>query len=227
MDKLLATADRYTAHHAPTVREVKTGRRPEDPDYLPTDSLERLGVRFYFDTNFVDDESAAAKRLRELHREGWIGLLRTDTVDTELETASDADKRASLLAASSRYIESLGPVVLDHSRLNFSVLGSDVDEERLDRIYRILFPDSDRSDTSTGRSRRKVRDAMHLATALRYGAGASGGFITRDEDILAKAGVLATAFNDFRVYTPERALAFAERMRGRYLLRMATTPTPE
>lgn len=201
---------------------MEAGRRPEDPDYLPTHALERLGVRFYFDTNFVGDDSAAAKRLRELHREGWIGLLRTDTVDTELDAASDPDKRAALLEASSEFIESLGPVVLDHSRLDFSVLGSDEDEARLDRVYRILFPDSDRSDTSAGRSRRKMRDAMHVATALRYGAGMNGGFITRDEDIVSKAAHLAAAFNDFRVFTPEQALVFAERMRGRYLHRMAT-----
>jgi hypothetical protein len=48
---------------------------------IPLEYQERLGLRFYFDTNFITDESAEAERLRELDRDGWINLWRTDTVE--------------------------------------------------------------------------------------------------------------------------------------------------
>jgi hypothetical protein len=196
---------------------VESGRRPEDPPAIPTEALERLGLRFYVDTNFVDDPAPAAQSLRERHRHGWINLVRTDTVDTELETAQDPAKRDKLLDASSEYVESLGPVVLDNSRLDHAVLGSDDDEDRLDRVFRILFPDSMRSETSTGRARRKVRDAMHVTTAIRYAGTA---FITRDEtDLLPKAKAIADAFDGFRIMSPEDALELTERMRARYVHR--------
>jgi hypothetical protein len=181
------------------------------PEVAMIENRKALGLRFYFDVNFVTDASAAAERLRQLHADGWINLCRTDTVDTELSDAKDDDKSRKLLGGSAPYVESLGPLVFGSSRQGHAVFGNDDDEDRLDRVYRILFPDSDRRDDSTERARRKIRDAMHLATSIRDGVN---GFITWDErDLLRKAGVIAAAFRGFLVVTPEVALAFVERVR--------------
>jgi hypothetical protein len=175
---------------------------------------DRLGLRFYIDTNFVTDPSDAATALRTLYNDGWIELIRTDTMDTELRDAKDPAKRSDLLRQSNAYVESFGPLVLGHSRLDFAVLGNDDDGERLAQVYGILFPGSDRFDASMGRAGRKIRDAMHVATAIRYGAN---GLITLDgRDLLSKSEAIAAAFNDFKIMTPETALAFVQRMRGRY-----------
>jgi hypothetical protein len=184
----------------------------DDDNGMPPENLERLGIRFYFDTNFVTDTSDAATRLRQLHEEGWINLWRTDTVDTELQNAND-EKRRGLLDRSAPYVESMGVLVWDHSRWGHAIWGNDDDAERLDRVFRVLFPGSKRTDQSTGRSRRKLRDAMHVATAIRYGAN---GFITRDEaDLLARKLAIADDFDGFQIMTPEEAFAFVERARAR------------
>lgn len=186
-------------------------------DDLPPEHVNRLGVRFYFDNNFVTDDSLAAAALRRYHDEGWIDLWRTDTLDTELADAKDSER---LMNESSRYVESLGPAVWGHSRWGHSVFASEEDAKRIDHVFAILFPGSDRHDLSTGRARRKLRDAMHVATAIRYGAN---GFITRDKrDLVRKSDAIAGAFNGFRIMTPERALAFVERMKARYEARMGS-----
>lgn len=189
----------------------------ENPRRGPV-AANRLGLLFYVDTNFVDNPSPEAAELRALYQNGWLGLIRTDTVDTELGDKNDPERRAELLDASAQYPESLGPLVLGHSRLDHAVLGSDEDDERLDRVFRVLFPYGDRHATS-GRARRKLRDAMHVATAMRYGADA---FVTADhDDLVSKSDDVAAAFNGFRIMTPSSALAFARRMLHRYNVRTA------
>jgi hypothetical protein len=188
---------------------------------IPPEYLERLGMRLYFDTNFDTDDSPAAGELRRLHREGWVNLCRADTVDTELLDQQDPERRAGLLRKTADYVESRGPMVLGHSRLGACVLGSDADEHDLDLVYRTLWPESDRFDDSTNESRRKLRDAMHVATARRYGAS---GFITRDGRILAKSGALDDELDGLSVITPEDALAFARRMRHRRAARQPPAP---
>jgi hypothetical protein len=190
------------------------GATMADQDGIPIEHQNRLGVILYFDVNFVDCETRAARDLRRYHATGWITLLRCDTLDTELGDTKDGEKRQELLAASAPYIEALGPAVFGSSRLDHTVFGSDEDDARLDRVYSILFPGSDRRDDSTNRARRKVRDAMHLATAIRYGGN---GFITLDErDLLRKSHEIAKAFNGFQVVSPEPALAFVERVKARF-----------
>lgn len=179
----------------------------------------RLGLRFYFDNNFVGDRSNACEELRGLDRSGWIDLARSDTVDTELADTKDPERREQLLAESAAYWESFGPLVLDHSRLGSTVVGSADDHDRLDHVYRILFPGSDRHSAATGRARRKLRDAMHVATAIRYGGML---FVTRDErDLVSKSDAIAAAFNGFTIMLPETALALAQRMKARYDHRQA------
>ena len=60
------------------------------------------------------------------------------------------EKRRMLLDESAQHPESLGPLIIGHSRIDHSVIASDEDDERLDRVYKILFPGSDRHDDTTG-----------------------------------------------------------------------------
>jgi hypothetical protein len=153
-------------------------------------------------------------RLRELHEGGWISLARTDTVDTELGGKADDEERAELLRQSSGYIESLGPMVLGSSRWGHGVFSNKEDSNRIDAVYAVLFPASDRGDVSTKRGQGRLRDAMHVATAMRYGANV---LVTRDaRDLLRKADAIRDAFNGFAIMDPERAVAFTDRLFGRY-----------
>lgn len=162
-----------------------------------------LLLRFGIDTNFIGDASDAARRLRALEHEGWIALEQSDTVVSELERTEPGLRKILLREAASTGNVYFGPMVLGHSRLDSSVLASPDDDERIDAVFRVLFPDSERRG-------RKMRDAMHVAAAMRYGMD---GFVTRDKrDLLRKAPVIRAAFNDFPIMSPKAALAFAERM---------------
>lgn len=132
-----------------------------------------LGLGFIVDTNVIDDESPASAALRAHASAGRIRLSRTDVVDTELAGAPP-EKRAQLLQRSAELDEYLGPLVLDHSRLGYAVVGGAADEERLERVFRVLHPGGDRQKPGS----HDLRDAMHVATAIRYGAD---GFITLDK----------------------------------------------
>ena len=73
-------------------------------------------------------------RLLGLHRQGWVNVTRSDVLDTELASADEV-KAAELMTMSSEYVEELGPLVLDHSRLDHAVLASDDDGERLHAVF--------------------------------------------------------------------------------------------
>jgi hypothetical protein len=135
-------------------------------------------LTLYVDTNIVDAMDDAALSLRRLRDEGWISLQRTDTMDTELAAAPE-EKRAQLTEASASYPEAFGPMVWGQSRWDSSVFGSSEDQARLDTVFAILFPGADRMSTRGN----NVRDAMHISTAIRYGAF---GFVTRDRKLLNK-----------------------------------------
>lgn len=89
------------------------------PKYLES----RSGLLLFVDTNLIGSHDAEVRELVRLHEEGWIQLQRTDTVDTELGSKGDPDRRKELLAESAGFVESLGAFVLDHSRLDHAVLG--------------------------------------------------------------------------------------------------------
>ena len=175
--------------------------------------MSKLGLRFVLDTNAVDDESAEMAELREMWRAGWIELTRTDTVDTELAQREDPEHRAHLLSLSGEMIEQFGPVVVGHSRIGFCVWGSDQESSEWDRLWEVMCPGRERA---TAR-KNDVRDAMHVATAMRYGLNA---LITRDKGLLKKADPIKAAFNGFSIMTPAQALALAKRMLARHEYRM-------
>ena len=124
-------------------------------------------------------------------------------MDTELAGASD-EKRAELLRASAALVESMGPIVLDHSRLDHGVLGNEDDADRLSLVFKALFPGTDREMAR----RQHHRDAMHIATAIRYGAHA---FVTNETRLLKKSERIRARFNDFMVIGPTEACRIAER----------------
>jgi hypothetical protein len=142
----------------------------------------RLGIRYCIDTNVFIDRGMAedVDRLFELAADGWVNLAKADTLDTERIDGADQDLVDRRLLETAGIIELLGPRVLDHSRLDYSVLGSEADAESLDEVWEALFPNLDRS---TAR-KNHVRDAMHINTARRYGCDA---FVTNERRLLDRA----------------------------------------
>lgn len=169
-------------------------------------------MHFTLDTCAVDDESPAMQRLRTFHEQGWIRLSRTDTMDTELETAKPETKRELLLARSRPYAEILGPDVHGVSRPNRFVNSSAEDLPRIEDVLRVLWAEG-AGIAGSGTGAHKRRDAIHIATSIRYGAT---GFITRERDLLRKRLALGHAYDGFAVLDPEEALAFTEKRYRRY-----------
>jgi hypothetical protein len=77
-------------------------------------------------------------------------------------------------------------------------------------VLAIIGPDIERESK---RGRKTFRDAMHVATAIRYAADA---FVTREQRLLGADTRVTDEFDGFRVMSPERALAFVDRMKVRY-----------
>jgi hypothetical protein len=165
----------------------------------------RTGLLLFVDTNLIGSHDAEVRDLVRLHQEGWIRLQRTDTVDTELVTKSDPDRKAELLGESAAFVESLGVFVLDHSRLDHAVLGGSADETRLDLVFKTLFPNAERGGNN-------LRDAMHVSTALKYGAD---GFVTHDKRVLKRRIAIREMFDGFLLLSPGEALAIGRRFARR------------
>jgi hypothetical protein len=173
----------------------------------------RTGLTFAIDNHIVDGTTPAEIELRRLHTEGWIELVLTDVTRTEW-LAANPEKRRQLEDLAIGYVEYHGPMVLGQSRLGSAVLGSSEDQGRLERVFAALVPGT---DLKSGRTQ-DVRDAMNVATAIRYG---TNGFITRDgigkdRGVLHSADAIRAAFDDFSILSPERALAFVERTMRRW-----------
>jgi hypothetical protein len=90
-------------------------------------------------------------------------------------------------------------LVIGHSRLGSTAIGSEEDAARFKRVFSILFPAVEQANAKTNH----VKDVMHVSTAIRYGAY---GFVTREKRLLSKRAAVQAAFNDFRMWTPEQAL---------------------
>lgn len=181
----------------------------------------RLELQFAVDTNFVDDPSPAAQELRAAREAGWVRLFRTDVMDTEIGKATDPEKRSHLLSLSGKYVEQYGPVVWGHSRWDHAVWGSEEDAERLDRAIAVMFPGSARDSIVPN----NLRDAMHVATAIRYGMN---GLVTRNErGLLKKSTEIADAFDGFVVATPDEVLETVDRFKSKWLARDVRPPREE
>ena len=152
-----------------------------DHDLVSERLHEWTQLRWSIDVHIIDNQSPAACTLRRLNEVGWIYLQQADTLITEISGTADVDKFDRLAEAASPYPVMMGPMILNHSVLNLSVLGGPEDEVRLRAVYATLWPNSsyevDGANTSA-KGRTRFRDAMHVATAVRYGLR---GFVTLDE----------------------------------------------
>ena len=143
-------------------------------------------ISVYIDTNCINAKQNidALNELEQLYNDGKILIKKTDTLDTELKEGGGYHKG---LKKSLNYIESYGPAVIDHSRLDFSIVGDDGDDERLSKVLSILWGIKARANYS----KREIRDAMHVSTAIRYGGTY---FVTQEKAVLAKAEEIKKEF---------------------------------
>jgi hypothetical protein len=171
----------------------------------------RLGLTFAIDTNIVSKDEREEAALKRLHTDGWIELVMSDVTRTEWVDRATPEQREHLEALAIAYVEYHGALTLDSSRLDSNILGTDEDQERLNRVFAALWPNK----VLRHARKQDVRDAMNVARAIRYGVH---GFITRDGEgrkgtLLKRADAVKAAFNSFGIMSPSQALAFVERMR--------------
>jgi hypothetical protein len=164
---------------------------------------------------FPARRSIDRKRLLALHRLGYIRLARSDVLGTELLRAPPLI--ADQIQAEARPLsEYLGPLVLDHSRLDHAVLGSSGDSLLLDEVLDLLFP----GKTLATASFRIVRDAMHVAWSIRFAFDA---LITEDRRLLKRDAAFRERFG-FMIVSPAAALIIALRLQGRAEIRASSVP---
>lgn len=170
------------------------------------------GLSWYIDNHVVDAEEG--ENLRRLYLEGWIDLQTPDTVMVEQFEANNKATRERLLEQRSAFPMSLGPMILDHSFIGYSVLGTDEDEARIEKVHQTLWPTrsliSDRQNAENNRMARTCfRDTLIVATSIRYGGVA---LVTNDGGILEAIDGLRREFNGFEVMSISRAtdIAFDE-----------------
>ena len=153
-----------------------------------------------------DPEQPAIVELLRLRRDGRVEIAKTDTVDTErIDGVSDATATERILETAG-IIEVHGPAVFGHSRLDHAVFASDEDAIRIDRVLAVLFPDSDRYATDRT-SMHNLRDAMHIATAVRYGYAV---FVTTETRILKKADAIRRDWG-VEILRPSDSVRWVER----------------
>jgi hypothetical protein len=152
-------------------------------------------------------EKASVERLLALRREGRVEVVKTDTVDTErIDGVVEAGATRRILETAG-IVELHGPGVLGHSRGDHSVYASHEDDTRIDRLLAALFPGSDRYATDRTSSH-NLRDAMHIATAVRYGCGV---FVTTDERLLKRSGVMQDGWN-IQAMLPSESVRWVEHL---------------
>lgn len=143
------------------------------------------------------------QELETLYEQCRVFLAKTDVVDTELDPKKNV-MVGNLFLASIKYLELIGPVVLEHSRLDHSVLASDEDVERLDRVKEIIGI----RQISERSAKHDLRDAMHIATAIRYGYN---GFITGDKRLVKRNNQFVSDFG-FRIMNVESAVVHVKNL---------------
>jgi len=165
-----------------------------------------LGLLVYRDTNVLDHgRSAELDLLLRLRDEGWVQLATTDTAATEISDASDPATRDALAAEIATGFISMGPMVLGHSQLGRSVLGSDEDAQRLHDVHRLIWNREweQEGPSESKQAPRRIRDTMHVATAIRYGGDV---FVTNDQAVVDAGPKIAEKYR-LRICSPARALA--------------------
>jgi predicted nucleic acid-binding protein len=165
-----------------------------------------LGLTIYRDNNMLDEGRDAARDvLLRMHREGWVQFSTTDTALTESTSAADPAVGERLFDEISTGWTSRGPVVLDHSLPDVGMLASDDDQARLEQVHQLIWghPWADDAEATGRTPRNRIRDTMHVATAIRYNGDA---FVTDDEDVQHAAGAIVQQFR-MPIWSPEQAVA--------------------
>ena len=169
------------------------------PSFGPDTGKNVLGRTYFLDANAfieLENDPSTDTPMGFAYRafiEGWIGIGLTDTTAVERigKFGFDlGDKDPSLWA-----FESLGPLVLDHSRLDACVLGGDEDDARMESIFGILKPGKPTNELG----KNDFRDGLQINTTLRYGGS---NFVTRDKNILKRSIALFDTFG-LTVLTPD------------------------
>lgn len=158
-------------------------------------------ISVFIDTNCINAKQSI-KPLNELERlyaDEKILIEKTDTLDTELQEGKGYPRG---LKKSLNYIESYGPAVVGHSRLGSCIVEDESDNRRFSKVLSILWGQKARSQYS----RQEIKDAMHIATAIRYGGTY---FVTLEHNILKKSEEIKKEFV-ITICTPSNCLKFVK-----------------
>lgn len=178
-------------------------RTQEPPDLLKPE-IAPTGLCLYFDTNIIGDQAKAVRDFWRCRTEGWIRIQRTDTMDLELERASEL-KRQDLLAESGQLADS-GGVRMELAESIRQVAWIIRSQRDLDVAHQILHPGT----TEPPRRSNDLRDAMHIYCAAKYAAQF---FVTRDKGILIRAPQIRERFG-LEVADPEQTLIHVDKAIG-------------
>jgi len=160
------------------------------------------------DTHMLDKGGQAGDLLRRAESEEWVCFHVADTLLTELSDVRDDSRREELLDLASTHSISMGPMVLDHSLLGLSVLGSDEDALRIAHVHQILWSrdwPSDGHEVEKGNRTAKTRsrDTLHVANAIRYAYDA---FVTHDRRVYEAQERVRAAYPGLQIMSPSQAL---------------------
>lgn len=154
---------------------------------------------------FVADEEGSLEKLIELRREAHVELSKTDTVGVERGMLHPNELAWQRRLESPGLVEVHGPFIPGHSIQESSVVASPDDITRFERVLQIVHP---RASASASPRKNDVRDAMHIATAIRYGYQ---GFVTTDDNVLKATSAISIEYGGFRLLLPSQAVAWVTR----------------
>jgi len=171
-------------------------QRKADPEKIKKRKCSFI-ISVYIDTNCVNarQNKPVLNQLEKLYQEEKILIETTDTFETELLEGKGYPQG---LKKALNYVFSFGPGVIGHSRVGYCIVGSKEDDNRLGRVLEIIFGKKLRKDYS----RNEIRDAMHIATTIRYGGTY---FVTQDKTLLRKSENIRKEFQTL-IVNPEDCL---------------------
>ena len=167
------------------------------------------GLAWHIDNNVLTrEESLDLFKMAEL---GWLSLGISSRIEVEHLDAKTEAKKKELANCRLPFVTSFAPFYLGHSILGSSVLGSDEDGVRLNRVYTAIWPQADFDEDQVqwakrtmGRSR--LRDSLLVSDAIRYCASA---FVSHAPRILAASERIRNSFDGFGVMSINSATLLA------------------
>ena len=127
---------------------------------------------------------------------------KADTVEFERSEGEPESIAFARRLETAGLIEIYGPFVEGHSAVETSVFPSQEDETRIAQVLALIHPNAARGDTRT--AAHNLRDAMHVATAIRYGWN---GFVTVDNAVLGAVAVVRREWG-FSIFSPSGAVTW-------------------